>query len=161
MKKYFLVILLFIGLTSFSQLKIGDKAPDFKLWLSNGDIITQNETKGKVVVFKMWFTTCAPCVAGIKDSNALVNKYKNNTDIIFIAPAIDRSDIIRRFLSRVKFNFKVAYSAYDVIEKYNTKGIFPSYFIINKKGNIAYIDSQSNEIEAGILEAKIRDLLME
>jgi peroxiredoxin len=152
-------LLLLISFQSFSQLKIGDKAPDFKLWLTDGSIITQNETKGKIVVFKFWFTTCVPCITGIPQLNDLVEKYKNNDEIVFIAPAIDRSDIVRRFLTRYPFNFKVAYSANDVSQIYNTKGVFPSYFIIDKNGNIAYIDSQAKEIKHEVLEKTIATLL--
>ena len=148
-----------MSLPFFGQLKIGDTAPDFKLWLSDGSIITQEDTKNKVVVFKFWFTTCVPCVTGISKLNTLVDKYKNNDDIVFIAPAIDRSDIIKRFFSRFKFDFKVAYSANDVIEVYNTKGIFPSYFIIDKNGKIAYIDSQPYKVDESILEHKIAEIL--
>jgi len=152
-------LLLLISFQSFSQLKIGDKAPDFKLWLTDGSIVTQNETKGKIVVLKFWFTTCVPCITGIPKLNDLVEKYKDNNDVVFIAPAIDRSDIVRQFLTRYPFDFKVAYSANDVSQIYNTNGVFPSYFIIDKNGKIAYIDSQAKEIKQAVLGKKIVTLL--
>lgn len=158
MKKIILLLLLTLSITANAQLKIGDKAPDFKLWLTDGSIVTQKDTKGKIVVFKFWFTTCVPCITGIPKLNSLVEKF-NHKDIIFIAPAIDNSSIIRNFLKRVKFDFKVAYSANDVSQNYNTNGVFPSYFIIDKSGNIAYIDSQTKKSKEINLEKKINELL--
>ncbi len=158
MKIVTILFFLIFSITTTAQLKIGDKAPDFKLWLTDGSIITQKETKGKIVVFKFWFTTCVPCITGISKLNTLVKKYKNK-DILFIAPAIDRSDIVKHFLSRVKFDFKVAYSANDVSQLYNTKGIFPSYFIVDKSGRIAYIDSAAKKSREIDLEKKIISLI--
>jgi peroxiredoxin len=154
-----LIVLLLLCKSTFAQLKVGDKAPNFKLWLTDGSKITQNETKGKIVVFKFWFTSCVPCIKGIPKLNTLVEKYKTNTDIMFIAPAIDNSDVVRRFLKRYPFNFKIAYSANDVSQVYNPNKIFPSYFIINKKGVISYIDSQTKDLKEDRLEEEIVKLL--
>ena len=159
MKKTILIPLLLIANLSFAQLKMGEKAPDFKLWLVDNNTISNNETKNKVVIFKFWFTSCVTCITGIPTLNKLVEKYKDRKDVLFIAPALDNKEKVKRFLGYYPFDFKIAYNAIDVAQIYNPKGIYPTYVIIDKNGNIVYIDSQIKEIKEQNLEKMIDELL--
>lgn len=148
-KKLLLLFVLFIHYSAVSQqfFNINDTAPEFKLWLTDGTKLTNNDTQGKVVVLKFWFTTCMPCLTDIPTLNNLVQEFKNSNDILFIAPALDRKPVIEKLLKVHPFHFKIAYSAIDVSQKFNKQQIYPSYFIINKKGKIVYIDSGTKKTE--------------
>jgi peroxiredoxin len=147
--KILYLLFFFIPLSAVSQQKVAlnTVAPEFKLWLTDGSKLTNQDIKGKVVVFKFWFTSCMPCLTGIPKLNSLVKEFKNREDILFIAPALDRKPIIEKLLKVHPFNFKIAYSAMDVSQTFNKKQVYPSYFIINKKGEISYIDSGSKKSE--------------
>ncbi|MGJ8744313.1 TlpA family protein disulfide reductase [Polaribacter sp.] len=135
--------ILFIVFTSNSQrnFKVKDTAPNFKLWMLDGAKLTQEDIKGKVVVFKFWFTSCMPCLVDIPTLNSLVKEFENEKDILFIAPALDRKPVIEKLLEKHPFNFKIAYSAMDVSQKFNKNQVYPSYFVIDKNGKFAYVDS--------------------
>ena len=67
MKKTFLAIL-FICLTTFScALEIGDKAPNFKVELSDGKQVSLSDYKGKYlflhfwILFSLFCSEFAPC----------------------------------------------------------------------------------------------------
>ncbi|MEE9406457.1 MAG: TlpA disulfide reductase family protein [Polaribacter sp.] len=149
MYKTFLCITLFISFSTASQksLRINDTAPNFKFWLTDGSKLTNNDTKEKVVVFKFWFTSCMPCLTDIPKLNRLVKEFDKRDDILFIAPALDRKPAIEKLLKIRPFNFRIAYSAMDVSQKFNKKQVYPSYFVINKKGKISYIDSGTKQSE--------------
>lgn len=154
----------FILFTTFSvigqdQLKVNDAAPDFKLWLTDGTKLTNKDTKGKVVVFKFWFTSCMPCLTDIPKLNNLVEEFKKRDDILFIAPALDRKPTIEKLLKVHPFNFKIAYSAMDVSQKFNKLQVYPSYFVINKNGKLVYIDSASKMSKFSSLKEAIIDAL--
>ncbi|MDN3618302.1 TlpA disulfide reductase family protein [Polaribacter undariae] len=151
----FLVFLIHFSAVSQQFFKIDDTAPEFKLWLTDGSKLTNNDTKGKVVVLKFWFTSCMPCLTDIPKLNNLVKEFEKRDDILFIAPALDRKPAIEKLLEVHPFHFKIAYSAMDVSQKFNKQQVYPSYFIINKKGKIAYIDSGSKMSEANDLKNAI------
>ncbi|QOD59721.1 TlpA family protein disulfide reductase [Polaribacter haliotis] len=161
LKKFILIFTLFISLSGVSQqnFKVNDNAPDFKLWLLDGRKITQEDTKGMVVVFKFWFTSCLPCLTDIPKLNKLNKEFENRDDILFVAPALDRKPTIEKLLKVHPFNFKIAYSAMDVSRKFNKKQIYPSYFVIDKKGKFFYIDSGSKKSEFKDLRNAILEVL--
>ncbi|KGL62515.1 TlpA family protein disulfide reductase [Polaribacter sp. Hel1_85] len=148
-KNVFILLAFFINFSLVSQqnLKVNTNIPDFKLWLTDGTKLTQEDIKEKVVVFKFWFTSCMPCLVDIPKLNNLVKEFDKRDDILFIAPALDRKPIIEKLLKVHPFNFKIAYSAMDVSQKFNLKQVYPSYFIIDKKGKISYIDSGNKKSE--------------
>lgn len=142
--KYFIFwIIIFSSTITFSQenLKAGDQVPEFKFWLTNGSKLTKNDIQNKVVVFKFWFTSCLSCLEDTSLLNDLVDVYKERKDILFIAPALDRKEIVKAFLKKTVFKFKTAYSAIDASLTFNPKQVYPSYFIIDKTGTFSYIDN--------------------
>ncbi len=157
----FWFILLITINNTFSQenFKVGDDVPEFKLWLADGSKLTKNDIQNKVVVFKFWFTSCLPCLLDIDELNELVSQYKNRADILFIAPALDRKQIIKEFHSKTKFLFKTAYSAMDVSQIFNPIQVYPSYFIIDKNGKFSYIDSGSKKSEFNNLRKALKEVL--
>ncbi|WP_341220231.1 TlpA disulfide reductase family protein [Polaribacter atrinae] len=156
-KKALIALVFFINYTAVSQqfFKINDTAPEFKLWLTDGSKLTNKDIKGKVVVFKFWFTSCMPCLTDIPKLNDLVKEFDKRDDLLFIAPALDRKPVVEKLLKAHPFNFKIAYSAMDVSKKFNKQQVYPSYFIINKKGKIAYIDSGSKKSDINDLRKAI------
>lgn len=149
MKRLFLFSFFLVMIASVQSqeknFKVGDTIPDFKLWLTDGSRLTQNDIKDKVVVFKFWFTSCLPCVVDIPPLNELVIEMEGRNDILFIAPALDRKEAITNFLEKHTFIFDIAYSAMDVSQVFNKKQVYPSYFVIDKKGKFAYVDNDSKQ----------------
>lgn len=141
--------LFLITFSTFGQevIKINEVAPNFKLWLTDGSKLTNEDTKGKVVVFKFWFTSCMPCLIDIPKLNTLVKEFDKNEDILFIAPALDRKPVIEKLLNVHPFNFKIAYSAMDVSRVFNKPQAYPAYFVIDKEGKFSYIDNGTNKSE--------------
>ena len=161
MKNLIITLFILANINCYSQIEIGNKIPDFKLWFTDGNTITKNDIQDKVVVFKFWFTSCFPCLADIDDLNTLVKEHKNKSDILFLAPALDRKDIIEHFVAKNRFDFRVAYSSIEASEIFNPTQVYPSYFIVNKKGEFTYIDSGSKKSEFINLRNALRETLKE
>jgi thiol-disulfide isomerase/thioredoxin len=160
-KKIIFSLFLCFTFTSNAQGKISLKSsvPEFKLWLLNDAIITKENLKDKVVVLKFWFTTCTPCIEDIPKMNSLVNIYSNRKDILFIAPALDRKKPIEKLIKKIPFEFKIAYNSMDVSQVFNKKQVYPSYFVIDKKGKFVFIDSGSQKSNFNDLKSAVEKAL--
>jgi thiol-disulfide isomerase/thioredoxin len=118
--------------------------PDYKTANSLAQIL--QPYKGKVVLIDMWFTQCPPCIAELKHTPALKDRFKND-DVVFlnIASEPDKSDEVWRdfiFINNMTGEH-IRKTDNEIKTLWNELGIpdkdtaYPRYFIIDKNGNIA------------------------
>ena len=121
------------------EIKLGEKASDFKLYALDGTTSNLNNYKDKVVVIKMWFKECTPCLQEIPVVNKLVEKYKDRNDIVFIAPSPNSKSTLTKFVEKVDFKYIVMSSSYKMLKDYNPLRRYPTHAIINKKGVVSFL----------------------
>lgn len=92
---------------------------------------------GKVVVFNFWFINCPPCKQEIPELNELVEKYKQNKDVVFIAIALDDNYALKDFLKAMPFNYNIVGDGRYYAEKYGVKS-YPTHVIVGKDGLIKF-----------------------
>lgn len=92
---------------------------------------------GKVVVFNFWFINCPPCKKEIPELNELVEKYKENKDIVFIAIALDDAYALKDFLKYTPFNYSIIPDGRFYAQKYGIKS-YPTHVIVGKDGLIKF-----------------------
>src|ERR1700740_1074525 len=69
------------------QIKPGDKfepLPVMQVQSADGKLTDRQQQKGKVIFINFWATWCPPCLAEMPSVNALYQKVKNNSNIIFL-----------------------------------------------------------------------------
>ena len=114
-------------------------APPIEVSGINGQQISLQKLKGKVVFVNFWATWCAPCLAELPSINSLYRKLKNDTNIVFLAVDVD-NDLSKSS----RFLLDKGYTLPDfggddahVPRFYYSEGI-PSTYVINKKGEIVF-----------------------
>lgn len=117
----------------------GSKAPDFKLYALDGTTSNLETYKDKVVVIKMWFKECPPCLQEIPAVNRLVEKYQSRDDIVFIAPSPNSKNTLEKFVKKVDFKYIAMSSSYEMLRDYNPLKRYPTHAIINKKGIVSFL----------------------
>ncbi len=121
------------------------KARDFSLKNMAGDTVSLAELKNKIVVMDFWATWCSPCKASFPAMQELVNKYKDDQDIVFLfidtwesGPANKVKQEVIKYMQDNNYSFNVLF---DVDNKasaaYKVDGI-PHKIVIDKKGNLLY-----------------------
>jgi peroxiredoxin len=117
--------------------KPGGTAPAFFATDLNGKEYTLSELKDKVVVLNFWFTSCAPCRVEIPELNKLVEKYKKDENVVFIAITRDPAARVKDFLAKTKFDFNVIADQAALIKQYGIS-FFPTNIVV-KDGRVAFI----------------------
>jgi peroxiredoxin len=101
-----------------------------------GNIYTNENLKGKIVVLNFWFTTCLPCIKEMPELNELVEKYKKK-NVVFLAIAKDKEDAVKKFLEKTPFNYNQVVSP-ALCEQFSITG-YPTSIVINKNGVVKYV----------------------
>jgi len=101
----------FILLSSFAcfgQVSgVVDQVPQFIARDMDGKQFSMAEMKGKVVVVNLWFINCPNCLTEIKSLNEIVEQYRSEPDVVFVAPAASKQQELVTFLQKNPFKFRV------------------------------------------------------
>ena len=78
--------------------KEGDKFDGEKLTDLAGTKFDLRETGNKIYVINFWFINCPPCKQEIPELNQMVERYKDQKDVVFIAIALDDKTDLKNFI---------------------------------------------------------------
>ena len=109
--------------------------PRFEGYDMRNQFISLDNYKNKVVVLKFWFAACAPCIKEMPLLNNLHAQYRNNPDVVFLAPSLDDPLTVQASLQRNPFSYNVMPNSRDFAHSYNVLG-YPTHIVINKKGTV-------------------------
>lgn len=140
--------------TAFNEIqnfkKEGEPFPEFSFKDLNGNLITNENLKGKIVVIKCWYIHCAACLKEFPEVNQLVSKYKDRKDIVFISLAEDSPEQLKPFLIRKPLSYAVVPNMKTYMNLTLQLNAFPTHFIINKEGVIVKVLSDFKSLEAAL-----------
>ena len=136
MKKSILILALTLLFSSLghSQNSNGKIAPKFEMTDVNGNSITSENTKGKIVILNFWFTTCKPCIEEMPELNEIYKKYKSNPNIVFASVTFESKRKTSAFLKRKSFDYPLVVDAREVCDLFQVNG-YPTNLIL-KDGKI-------------------------
>lgn len=124
----------------------GSHLPGFNFTDLNGTVYNAETTKGKIVVLNCWYIHCQACNQEMPELNRIVAKTKGRSDVVFIGLAFDKSDSLRKFLSKKEFNYAIVPDKENYLM--NDLGIiyYPTHIIVDRQGKIRkVIDGGINE----------------
>lgn len=132
-----------------AKLSIGDMAPAFTLTDLNGKAVSLADYKGKTVVLDFWATWCGPCKASFPGMQVVVNKYKGNSNVVFLF--IDVSERVPNYKDEISnYLTNSGYTFYTLAEPKNADGTkkkilldydvpgIPTKVVIDKAGYVRY-----------------------
>ncbi len=136
----------------------GEEMPELVAqgWL-NGDPLTRDALKGKVVVVDSWFLTCPVCHNNMPDLVSLQQEFADNPNVVFIGLTTDDAtdlENVRRFLARYEVTWPNAYGAAETIfgtgpELTGFKAeYFPGYWVIGRDGKVVWNKSMGRNMAA-------------
>lgn len=138
----------FLLLATFSLFALSINAqpaqPEFVTSSMDGSKVDTRELRGKVVVLNLWFINCPNCLAEITMLNQLVDEYKGNADVVFLAPAASGKNELVKFLAKNPFKYKVLPDSSIIIisqfglpdKEGNLSVPFPMHYVLDREGKI-------------------------
>jgi thiol-disulfide isomerase/thioredoxin len=110
-------------------------APEFRSVLADGQEISLESLKGKVVVLDFWATWCPPCRAAIPDLKALVKKY-GEKNFVLLSISVDEDETAwRRFLEKHAMTWPQCRDQ-DLTFRQFEVNAFPTYLVLDGEGAV-------------------------
>jgi|688.fasta_scaffold770497_1 thiol-disulfide isomerase/thioredoxin len=141
--------------------KLDTDFPDFEAIDLNGNRLTKQDLKGKVIVLNFWFIGCAPCEMERPSLNDLTKLYANNENVIFISFAKNNKEQLDKFLKDYPVLYKVVPTEKDYIKTKFEINAYPINIIIGKNGKYFYNSKTSGIGILTILQREIDKALIE
>ncbi|NGM61884.1 TlpA family protein disulfide reductase [Sphingobacterium sp. SGG-5] len=124
-----------------------------------GTIVNTADLKGKVVFINFWATWCPPCRKEMPSIQTLYNKFKDNTNIIFLIVEIENDvEGTKRFLAEGDLQLPIVYPQDDIPKEW-LGGAIPTTVILDKNGVIAAKQEGMYDFGTPAVEDFIQELI--
>lgn len=114
---------------------LSDKDYSWQMTDINGNTFNLNEAKGKVIFINIWATWCPPCVGEMPLIQKLYDKYRNNSDVVFLLISDEEIPKIKQFIEKREYDFPVFSSRYARPEIFKSNSI-PASYLISPEGKL-------------------------
>lgn len=122
----------------YASLSSSVAAPDVTYISLDGQKISTQSLRGKVVMVNFWATSCVTCVKEMPQMVETYNKFKGQgLEFIAVAMDYDPPNYVLNFTETRKLPFKVAMDTSGAIAKsFGDVALTPTTFVIDKQGKI-------------------------
>ena len=100
----------------------------------NGEPISFNGFRNRVIFMNLWATWCAPCIAEMPSLFRLQDRTRD-ADIVFVFLSLENVDVVRKFIARRDWSGPFHVTADEMPECFRT-GAIPATFVIDRGGRI-------------------------
>jgi len=136
----------------------GKEVKNFSTTDMNGKKYKLKDLKGKIVILNFWFINCPPCRAEILELNKLVREYKDSSDIVFLAIALDNKSDLMIFLKSNPFDYAIIDSGRDIANQYDVTA-YPTHAVIDQQGKAYFHTTGTGSLAIFWLRKSIEELL--
>ena len=102
----------------------------------DGELISTEKLKGKIVFINFWATWCPPCLAELPSIQNLYDRYKDDNRVVFIIADVDNkvAESIS-FLNKRSIQLPV-YAPAGTMDPALYQGTLPTTLILDKEGKV-------------------------
>ena len=117
--------------------KTGKKLNLFDAKDIEGNAVNLKSAKGKIIVLNFWFINCGPCRREIPELNVLVDSFKKNENVLFVAVALDEKVSLQTFLEKMPFNYSIINDGRFIASNYGVR-LYPTHVILDTEGKVYF-----------------------
>lgn len=132
------VLVVAIAAVGYASYSAREPAPKVTFTGLNGEKITSDSLRGKVVMVNFWATSCTTCVHEMPEMVQTYNKYKDQgLEFVAVAMSYDAPNYVLNYAQTRNLPFKVALDTTgDVAKSFGEVKLTPTTYVIDKQGNI-------------------------
>ncbi len=138
-------------------LRVRKMFPDLTVEQLNGEKLSFRDLIGKTIVVNWWHTGCSPCIAEMPGLNKLVEQYKEDPNVVFVAIAHNKKEDVTRFLESREYNYTQTLANEDAVKLFGQS--YPVHVIIDSEGEINHFATGGNEDKYLEIERIIKKML--
>lgn len=114
-------------------------APDFSFTSAQGEFISLEDLRGKVVVLDFWGTWCGPCVDSVPSLRSMHKKYSKEPSFVLLGISSDREeDVWKEFTEKNKMVWPQFLDKDRRIHRAFGIRAFPTYIVIDHEGIVKF-----------------------
>jgi peroxiredoxin len=118
--------------------KVGDAVPKFSVQTTDGQTLTPDSLKGKVVLLNFFATWCGPCNEEMPALQKVHEKYKDKAFTLVSVGREHSIDEVKKFAEQKKLTFAFAAAPKREAYKLFATQFIPRSYVIDRDGKIVY-----------------------
>lgn len=128
-------------------------------WPTDGDELSLEQLRGKVVYLDFWASWCAPCRESFPWMNELQARFAEQ-GLVVVAVNVDKErELVKKFLDKYPAAFTIAYDPEgESAAQFKVKGM-PSSYLIDRNGDIRFSHIGFRDKDRAELESQIQAVL--
>jgi peroxiredoxin len=145
-------LLLWVGVLGFVAYRFGpqvgaalgvgagdEPVPETAIQTLDGDLLTLDDLRGKVILVNLWATWCPPCVLEMPGFQKVYQDYKDQGFVV-LGVSQDRGHPreVRAFLEEKGITYPVAMASSVNLGGMTSGGTLPTSFLVGKDGTIRH-----------------------
>jgi peroxiredoxin len=135
-------------------------APDFSLTTADGEFVSLEDLRGKVVLLDFWGTWCPPCVASVPAVRDLQRRFQKEPQFKMISVSSDGDEAKwRGFIDKNQMVWTQYLDRDHHVQRAFGVHEFPTYILIDAEGIVRYREPTSSWEHTGDLPDAIKKYL--
>lgn len=151
-----------LALSAFlPAIAIADEAPDFTLPTNSGENLRLAELRGNVVMLNFWASWCGPCRQEMPLLEAMSQRYAAaGFTLLGIDVEEDNTDALK-IVNDLKISYPILFDTENKVSKLYSVETMPTTVMVDKKGQIRYINHGYKPGDENKYRDQIRELIKE
>lgn len=114
------------------DIEVGELAPNFTLENLDGEQVSLEDYRGKIVMLNFWATWCKFCVTEMPDMNIL---QEENDDLVILAVNVkEEKDKVKDYIEGGGYDFEVVLDYEGKVAQTYLISAYPTSYFIDKEG---------------------------
>ena len=117
----------------------GDIVPTFSATTLDGEMITSDALRGKLVLVNFWATWCLPCRAEMPFLESMWKRHRDE-GLVIVGLSVDRGSEseVRRFVQERTISYPIAIVSGDAQAEFGGVPGIPTSFLLDREGRVRH-----------------------